>query len=307
MKKFFVTMTMSVCSVALLLSASNIVWAGGSPEDCQSKNCAVCPNGPRDGEMNRRGPAQCDRQKRFKASKSVAKQLRLTPEQREKATPCLQKFDDAMQKIHDGKRGNFEKVLTAEQREQFEKEKGNCHPRNIKLSDQQKAALKECRKADEEAVKQAFQTLKTELRPILNDEQKSQLDSMKAKDCFRGPQEKKRKGQKHHGKERRGGDCREMGPGGPHMGGGLPQFIIDELDLSKEQEAKVQNICRKYDEARRQRFEKMRQTDKNDFEQMMQEVSSVLNDQQKAKLAEIKERRPHDGPQGHGRERGTRQ
>ncbi|MGM9991256.1 MAG: hypothetical protein ACI376_00165 [Candidatus Bruticola sp.] len=321
MKQFFVKMTLSVCSAALLLGAGSAVWADNAPQNCPTKKCAVCPKGPECGQTKKCGPAKRKCQKSCRASESVAKQLCLTPEQCEKAAPSFKKFDETVQKIAENKRSHFDKVLTDQQREQIKNKREDngksamrCEGKDkqdmkrdksckIELTEQQKAELKKYNKADKEEMKKAFQTLKADLNPILTDEQKSKLESMKVKDCFRAPKKDKHKGKKHQKRERCGSECRGMSPErGAHMGGGLPPFIIDELDLSQEQEAKVKDICRKYDEARRQRLEKMRQSDKDDFELMMKEVSSVLNDQQKAKLAEIKERRPHDGPHGHSRD-----
>lgn len=318
MKKFFLRTTLSVCSIALLLGMTGYSWADCSAEckggACQSKACAPCSQdkGDRGCESKRKCGSRRHGKKYRKVSKRIVKELQLTKEQRAEAAPSFQKFDSAMLKIQQSRRGNFEKVLTPEQREQlrqYEQERlgpeDGFHegrqdkmarpdraerPTPIKLSQQQKDTLAKYREQEQQDREKALATLKADLRPILTAEQPSKLEAFKMKECANafkcGPKGKHKGGPRgrHHG----------MKPGSgpePFMSG-FPPFVSEQLQLSEAQSKQVQDICEKYQQSRQKRFEDLRSADKREAELMRKEISSVLTAEQKAKLAEIEKQCP---------------
>lgn len=322
MKQFFLKTTLSVCSVALLLSMTSSSWAESTSkckgEACQAKACVTCSKDKscQCEAKEKRGPRH-KAKRRCNASQKIAKELQLTEDQRTKAAPSLQKFDSAMLKVQQSKRGNFEKVLTPDQREQLRQHEQKTlgpedgfhegrqdrmarpyraeRPAPIELSQQQKDTLAKYRQQEQQDREKALATLKADLQPILTAEQKSKLDSLKLKDCAGspkcGPKDGRRgghkggpRGDRHHGMK--------PGPGPEPFMGGLPPFITEQLQLSEAQDKQIQDICEKYRQSRQKRFEDMRKSDQSEAEQMKREISSVLTAEQKAKLAELEKQRP---------------
>lgn len=318
MKKFFLKTTLSVCSVALLLGMTSYSWADNSAKcqdkACQTKACVTCPQdkGCKCCEAKKKCGPRRHAKKHCKMSNRIAKVLQLTEEQRTKAAPSLQKFDSAMLKVQQSKRGNFEKVLTPEQREQLQQYRQKTlgpedgfhdgrqdkmarphrveRPAPIELSQQQKDTLAKYRQQEQQDREKALATLKADLRPILTAEQQSKLEAFKMKDCTKAP--KCGPKAKHRGGPR-GGHCgMKPGPGPEHFRGGLPPFVREQLQLSEAQDKQIQTICEKYRQSRQKRFEDMRSADKSEAELMKKEISSVLTAEQKAKMAELEKQRP---------------
>lgn len=324
MKKFFLKTTLSVFSVALLLGMTSYSWADCSAKcqdkACQTKACVTCPKdkGDKCGEAKKKCGPRRHCKKSCRLSDRISRELQLTEEQRTKAAPSLQKFDSAMLKVQQSRRGNFEKVLTPEQREQLQQYRQKTlgpedgfhegrqdkmarphraeRPAPIELSQQQKDTLAKYREQEQRDREKALATLKADLRPILTAEQQTKLEAFKMKDCTKAPKCGPR-GERKGGP--RGGHCgMKPGPGPEHFMGGLPPFVIDQLQLSEAQDKQVKAICEKYRQSRQKRFEEMRKADQSEMELMKKEISSVLTAEQKAKMAELEKQRPEpkDGP-----------
>ncbi len=318
MKKFFLKTTLSVCSVALLLGMTSYSWADSSVkcqgQACQNKACVTCPQ-DKDGKCckakKKCGPRRHGK-KCCKISNRIAKELQLTEEQRTKAAPSLQKFDSAMLKVQQSKRGNFEKVLTSEQREQLQQYEQKTlgpedgfhegrqdrmarpyraeRPTPIKLSQEQKDTLAKYRQQEQQDREKALATLKADLRPILTAEQQNKLEAFKMKDCAGAPKCGPKGG--HKGGPRGGHHGMKPGPGPEHFMGELPPFVMEQLQLSEAQDKQIKDICEKYRQSRQKRFEDMRKADKSEAELMQKEISSVLTAEQRAKLTELEKQRP---------------
>lgn len=314
MKKFFLTTTLSVCSVSLLLGLASYSWADSSTkcpdQACRTKACVTCPQSKDSqcGQAKKKCGPRRHSKRNCRASERVARKLQLTQEQRTKAAPSLQKFDSAMLKVQQSRRGNFEKVLTPEQREQlqqYEQKKlgpeDGFHegrqdkmarpnraerPTPIKLSQEQKDTLVEYRQQEQQDREKALATLKADLRPILSTEQQSKLDTFTMKDCVGAP----KRGPK--GKHRGGPRAMKPGPGSEPFMGSWPPFVREQLQLSEAQDKQVQAICEKYRQEHQKRFEAMRNADRSEIELMKKELSSVLTDEQRAKLVEIEKQCP---------------
>ncbi|MBQ7529846.1 hypothetical protein IJT10_08130 [bacterium] len=302
MKKFVLGLAVTVISAASLFVIPTL-----ADKDCKDNACPSqkqCQGEKRhcrkDIERGDRGSHHGKKMHCRKMAKSLERELDLTEAQRKKADPIFKDFETRLEELGRGAKDDFEKVLTKEQKAELEKfkpgkaERPAGHP-NIKLSEAQKATLKQAKEAREGKAEAAFQELKGRLQGILTSEQQQKLSSINFRE-FRH--------RKHgHGGPRpdmdgrRGGprpyvDCRHDGPradmdgrrGGPRGEFERPPFMmlnpqeVKELNLTSEQEAKIANI-----------FDKHRKSMRESKKSMDEELMKVLTAEQKAKLEKMKE------------------
>lgn len=303
MKKFALGLAISVISAASLFVLPTLADKDCQKDSCpQQKQCQEQCEGMQKRcreDMGRRhhGRHHGQGMHHRRMAKSLERELDLTEAQRKKADPIFKDFETRLEELGRGAKGDFEKVLTKEQKAELEKfkpgkgEKPAGRP-NIKLSDEQKEALKQAKEARESKAEAAFQELKGRLQGILTSEQQQKLDSLNYRE-FR--HRKHGHGGPRHGMQGRhfgprpdgpGRDCAPRGPRGPHGEFGRPPFMmlnpqqVEELNLSSEQEAKIDAIFRKH-------HEDMKKRNKD----VQDEIMNVLTAEQKAKLEKMKEDR----------------